>query len=83
MNERSSLNHSPDSRVLPISELIARMRNACAACSVYGATHSPITNVISTNAAPMRTSMRPACPGVSPAARITVNSELLARCAST
>ena len=83
MNERSSLNHSPERISCPISALMACMRSFCAASSAAGATHSPTTKVATTKIMPTLASASPAPRGDSPEPRITVNSELLARCAST
>ncbi|MNC94278.1 hypothetical protein D3C83_110920 [compost metagenome] len=64
-------------------ELIARIFTFCACSSDHGEIHSPITKVRSTNAIPIFASVSAARRGDSPEARITVYSELLARCAST
>ena len=83
MNEPSSLNHRPDSRSWPIIELMARSLTFCACSSDHGATHSPMTKVSTTKAMPTFARISPARRGESPEARITVYSELLARCAIT
>jgi len=83
MNERSSLNQSPEFRLPPMSDCIACMRTFCAASSEWGAIHSPMAKVATTKARPIFASTRPASSGERPAARITVYSELLDRCAST
>ena len=83
MNERSSLNQRPVRISCPISALIACRRSFCAASSAAGATHSPTTNVATTNTIPTFSSAVPAPRGDIPEPRMTVNSELLARCAST
>jgi hypothetical protein len=83
MKAPSSLNQMPDESWSPMSELIARRRTFCAASSACGATHSPMTKVATRKAAPILASVRPARPGEKPEPRITVYSELLARCEST
>ena len=83
MNERSSLNQRPVRISCPISVLMACMRSFCAASSAAGETHSPMTKVATTNTSPTFASAAAAPRGDSPEPRITVNSELLARCAST
>ena len=77
------MNHSPDCRSWPIIEESARILPFCAASSAAGAIHSPTTNVATTNAMPILASDEAACAGERPEPRITVYSELLARCAST
>jgi hypothetical protein len=62
---------------------MARILTFCACSSDHGATHSPMTKVSTTNGRPTFTSVSPARRGESPEARITVYSELLARCAIT
>ncbi len=83
MNAPSSLNHRPEARSWPIAELMARIFTFCACSSAHGATHSPVTKVSTTNARPTLASASAARRGERPEARITVYSELLARCAST
>ena len=83
MNEPSSLNHRPDCRSWPIIEESARILVFCAASSAAGAIHSPMTKVSTTNAIPILNSAAAARAGERPEPRITVYSELLARCAST
>ena len=81
-NRRSSLTQRPVRNSLATIELVAESLSCFAARSEIGAISSPNISVATAKTIPMRNRVLIARQGASPEVRITVYSELEARCES-